>query len=221
MFEINVLLGKFSLELGNVLKEYPNIAFLILILSILSFVISLIDKLKHVVTIEPKLSRLIELRQKVEDKDKRLMNFMDLQIQSELFKECTGYFKCAINEQVIDFYISNSDRYSWRQIRLIQSEFEIVGDQLKLKPKTRFTWLVDLVGYVYYGLFALLSILLAFTLLILKIQFFIYIIPLFAVFGLSGWMALRDADKARIYNKMLLEPSLKPEVKNKPKVDIP
>jgi len=207
--------------LGNILKEYPSATIFFLIFYVIPIlVISLIDKIKRVVRREPKLSKLIKLQQHIGDKDKRLMDFMDIQIKRELFKQSTGYFSCAINKRIVDFYILNNDKYSWDEIKLIISKFEIREDQLKLKLKNRFTRVIELAGYAYYGSSGLLSILLALSLIFFKTKFLILIIPLLALFTLSAWMILIYLDKERIYKKMLLEPSLKDEVKTELKVNI-
>ena len=61
----------------------------------------------------------------------------------------------------------------------------------------------------------LLSLAIMLALPLLKIQFTVLVIPVFAILVISVWMILVEGDKMRIYKKMLKEPSLKTEVINK------
>ena len=198
-------------------NEHPYVAYFLLVLfGIIKFILMIIDKVKHIPVIEPKLSKLLILQQQIGDKDKRLKDFVDIQINRELFKKSTGYFSNEVTKLLVDFYIQNNDKYSWEQIKSVGSGFEIKEGQLKLKIKKRYTRIAELFSYFYYGSFALLSVLLALFLPFLKTQFMVSLIPLFALLSLSVWMILREVYKDRIYNKMLLEPNLKCEVKTGP-----
>ena len=218
MSELSAEFVKFCLGSVEFRDKYPNLVlFFFVIYSLLAVAsfCSFIVKLKDVFKKDSRLSKLIELQKKIGDNDKRLVDFTNLQIKDELFKECTGYFNCTINKLIVDFYISNGDRFTWREIKLIISRFEIREGQLKLKPRNLLNKLVILFGYIYYGLMGLLSLAIMLALPLLKIQFTVLVIPVFAILGISVWMILVEGDQMRIYKKMLKEPSFKTGVINK------
>jgi hypothetical protein len=222
MIELSTEFAKFYFGSDELREKYPYLVIILVIIYSLFVVLSftsLVAKLKDVFKKESRLFKLIELQKKIADNDKRLADFTSLQIKDELFKESTGYFNCAITRLIVDFYISNNDRFTWREIKLIISKFQIKEGQLRLKPRTGIDKFLVSIGYFYYGLVSVISLVMMPFLVIFKIKLIILFIPLFAILLLSVWMMAVEGDKLRVYKKMLKEPCFKDEVINKAEVE--
>lgn len=203
----------FSFDLGKLLESAPYLRFFFLGLFVIVFLIELIFKLKGLLKKESRLPRLIELLRIAEDKDKTLIDFINMQVQDEIFRESTGCNRSKTNRLIIDFYLSNSEEFRWRDMMLIMARFEIVEGDLKLKARNFLFRLAELLYYCYYGLFMLLSI---FTIVVLiyKKQFLVLVIPLYITLGLSLWMILVKRDKMRVYKKVFNKLVSKNEQRN-------
>jgi len=210
---------RFYLQSGKFLERYPYLVSLLFIPYVVRFLVELILSLKAIIKKRSKLSKLIELQKNAEAKDQRLIDFMIQQIEDELFEECTGYYNSTKNKLIIDFYLTNRDKYSWKGIKLILSKFEIRDGHLRLKPISLLTRIEVTCCYVYYGLMALASLIVTLGLLTLRDKMSILAVPLFAVFAVSIWLLLVEGDKMRIYKRMLKEPGLKDEGSNKSDVE--
>jgi len=205
---------RFYLKSGKFLEKYPYLIALLLIPYVVRFLVESILNLRTILKKRSKLFKLVQIRKNADVKDQKLINITVQQIEDELFEDCTGYCSDTKNKLILDFYLSHRDKYTWREVKLIFSKFEIRYGYLKLKPLTFLTWIEEAFIYAYYGFMGLSSFLVTSVLLTLKDKLLLLAIPVSTVFVISVWMILRETDKVRIYRKMIKEPGLKDENRN-------
>jgi len=181
-------------------QHYPVLTYATLTIVSIASVFLKNYKYIHLLKPKSKLDELDELRQYVGKDDKRLNDFIELQTQNELYKKLTGYNNTAINRMIVDLHNSNSDKISWRQIKLVWTKFEADGDRLKLKHRGFWAKFGDYCSYAYFGLIGIL-LPLAFVIYENKLIFIIaFQLPLLA---LSTWKTLIITDRINAYKRVL------------------